>query len=353
MPVHAQDIQSRIRWLLELGASHSEQYCSPEASLARQRYLAEHPTLVAVLKCMDGRIHIPHATKTPLGIILPFRNLGGIFDLGWPHLGEVLNAAVQQAVRAGRPVLILITYHFSKGDPARGCAGFDCDAQAAYEHTCRIRRQLETIFGEAHQTVYPLVCGFETDEDALILHGPSGQTLDVGSLDDLSHEDLAAHLRATCPDMPRQVLMDLLPLIRGNMDHIAEVRGTDRQLEIAHREWAICIGRGFDFLHVPNVALIVGPYSPNLRDPVGRAAGIILDNMDSGRIPDDGFLLLASVPYHDIGSDHNRAVLKARFLAGFAADVIGEDFPRLHERMLLRTAVLNWNTRALEEIGQA
>ena len=28
------------------------------------------------------------------GIIQPFRNLGGMFDLGWPHLGETLVEAV-------------------------------------------------------------------------------------------------------------------------------------------------------------------------------------------------------------------------------------------------------------------
>lgn len=351
MGIVEKDIDSRIRWLLELGRQHSEEYCSPEVALARQRYLAQHPTRVVVLKCMDGRVHIPHATRTPLGIILPFRNLGGIFDLGWPYLGEVLNTAVQQAVSAGRPVLVVITYHFSRGDPARGCAGFDCDAQAAFEHTCRIRGQVEAIFGAAHQTVYPLVCGFETDEDALVLHGPDGQVLDVASLGELSDEDLVSHLCATCPDMPGQMVADLLPLVRGNMEHIAEVRREDRQLEIAHREWAICVGRGFDFLHVPNVALIVGPYSPNLRDPIVRAGSIILDNMDCGRIPDDGFLLLASVPYYDIGSDHRRAVLKARFLARFAADVIAQEFPRLRERMVPKTAVLNWSSRHFEEIG--
>mgnify|MGYP000152855404 CR=1 FL=1 len=42
----------------------------------------------------DGRmwkvIGFPVATNTPVGILMPFRNLGGMFDLGWPHLGEVL-----------------------------------------------------------------------------------------------------------------------------------------------------------------------------------------------------------------------------------------------------------------------
>lgn len=85
MSVHGQGIHDRIQWLLNLGREHAREFCTPEVFLSRQRYLAEHPTLVAVMKCMDGRIHIPWATQTPLGIIKPFRNLGGIFDLGWPY----------------------------------------------------------------------------------------------------------------------------------------------------------------------------------------------------------------------------------------------------------------------------
>lgn len=79
---HSSPIASRIAWVFELAARHGEQYRSPESWLARQRYLAEHPTAIAVLKCMDSRINIPVATKTPSGILMPFRNLGGMFNLG-------------------------------------------------------------------------------------------------------------------------------------------------------------------------------------------------------------------------------------------------------------------------------
>ena len=61
------------------------------------------------------------------------------------------------------------------------------------------------------------------------------------------------------------------------------------------------LGRGFDSRHTPNLALIIGPYSPDLADPLRKAAGIIQSNMEAGRIPNDGFLLLASVPYDEIG----------------------------------------------------
>ena len=161
-----------------------------------------------------------------------------------------------------------------------------------------------------------------------------------------------ARLQPLFPDMPPQMLADLARLAAGNLEHVAEVRHTDRQLDIEHREWMICVGRGFDFLHAPNLALIIGPYSPDLADPIRKAGGIIAANMASGRIPDDGFLLLASSPYEEIGADRARAELKARFLARFAADVIRRELPDLAPRMTVRTGVLNWATRALEGVGE-
>ncbi|MBU0498972.1 MAG: carboxysome shell carbonic anhydrase [Gammaproteobacteria bacterium] len=355
MTIHRQPIQQRIDWLFNLAARHGESFRNPEAWLAREHYLAEHPTAIAVLKCMDGRINIPVATNTPVGILMPFRNLGGMFDLGWPHLGEVLAHHVQRMVNGGRRVLFLITYHYSKGDPHRGCAGFHYDTDAAARHAYEIRAQMEHIFGSAHGTVYPLVCGFETDEDALTLHGADGERLDMASVGAEAAVALEPRLAALLPDMPAQMRADLLPLLRGNLEHIADVRAQvrqhERQLDIEHREWMICLGRGFDFLHTPNIALIIGPYSPKLDEPIRTAATIIEANMRAGRIPDDGFLLLTSVPYDEIGVDRARAELKSRFLSSFAAGVIRAEFPDLAGKMTMRTAVLDWRSRRLETIG--
>lgn len=331
---------------------HSADFASPEAFLARKRYLASHPTAVLVLKCMDGRINIPVATQTPIGIIEPFRNLGGMFNLGWPHLGEVLTSHVQGVVSAGRRALVLITYHFSRGDPRRGCAGFAFDTQAAIAHTREIKAEVEYVFGTRHGTVYPIVCGFETDEDALIVHGAEGRSLDLATFRD-GAQALPHRLGALLPDMPEQMRADILPLLEGNLERIGEVRKTARTLDIEHREWIICVGRGFDFMHMPNLALIIGPYSPDLADPIRKAAEIIRNNMTHGRIPDDGFLLLASSPYEEIGVDRARAELKSRFLSQFAAAVIAAEFPDLARKMTRKTAVLNWGSRALELLGDA
>lgn len=349
MEIHDQPIAARINWLLAYAERHSQEFCGPDATLARQRYLARHPTAIAVMKCMDGRINIPVATHTPRGIIQPFRNLGGIFDLGWPHLGEVLAHYVQRRVAEGRRVLFLLTYHFSRGEKSRGCAGFKYDTDAAFAASRRLLAQFEAVFGHGHQTVYPLVCGFETDADALILHGAEGATLDLSTLDDAT--TLPERLVALYPDMPQQMRDDLLPLLAGNLQRIAEVGRSDRRLDIEHREWMICLGRGFDFLHMPNLALIVGPYSPQLAEPVSTAASIIEANMRAGRIPDDGFLLLASAPYEELGSDRTRAELKANFMADFAVQVIRAQHPALAAKMTVRRAVLDWRSRRLETIG--
>lgn len=351
MPVTNKPIALRIDWLMEHARQYSTSFSSAEAVIARQRYMAEHPSAIAALKCMDGRINLSVDTHTPFGIIQPFRNLGGMFDLGWPHLGEVLAHYVHTVVSSGQRVLMLITYHYSKGDPHRGCAGFNYDTQAARAYTYTIKKQVEHVFGIDHGTVYPIVCGFETDEEALILHGANGEMLDISQFASDERDRLRPRLEEMFPDMNSQIRYDLEPLVFGNMDRIVEVRKTERALDIEHHEWVICVGRGFDFLHVPNLALIIGPYSPNLDDPIDRAAGIIEDNMQAGRIPDDGFLLLASVPYYEVGVDRARAELKSRFLSKFAADVIYATHPKLAHKMHMRTAVLDWRSRKLEIIA--
>ena len=88
-----------------------------------------------------------------------------------------------RAVEEGRRVLILVTYHHSRGDRSRGCSGFDFDLEAARSSAFAFRRQLESVFGTDHQIVYPIVIGIETDEDALTLHGDRGTAIDLAAIE--------------------------------------------------------------------------------------------------------------------------------------------------------------------------
>ena len=87
----------------------------------------------------------------------------------------------------------------------------------------------------------------------------------------------------------------------------------------------------------------------NLSVATNTPAGIIPANMQCRRIPDDGFLLLAESLYHEIGVDRARAELKSGFLAAFAAAIIRDEFPNLKEKMHVRSAVMAWQSREMEE----
>ncbi|WP_333609317.1 hypothetical protein [Arsukibacterium sp.] len=196
------------------------------------------------------------------------------------------------------------------------------------------------------QWLYPLMCGFETDLDALVLH-EAEQQLDLATMADSQQSKMLEMLRQLLPDMPALLVQDLLPLVQGNLAHIAAMRQHRRQLDSKHLEWMLCIGRGFDYLHVPNTALIIGPFSPDLAQPIRQAAAIIAGNMQAGRIADDGFLLLSSVPYQQSGPDQARASLKSAFLSQFAANVVVNFDPALAKKMHVRQATMHWQEREL------
>jgi len=145
----------------------------------------------------------------------------------------------------------------------------------------------------------------------------------------------------------------LLPLAVGNVRHIAEVRKSNRPIEEAeHRERIIGAGRGFDWLHILNLAFLVGPFDPDLAKPIRTAAKLIADNLKAGRVPDDGIVLLTCAPYREeAGYDVPRATEKVIMLSRFALSVIEDEVPDLKDRVHLITGIVNQHTRRLEEVS--
>ncbi len=201
--------------------------------------------------------------------------------------------------------------------------------------------------------------GIETDEDALVFHGAKGgDILDLSQVKEDTHvADLRAHLERLYPDMPPQMQSDLLPLVVGNLSHIASVRRLQRPVQdIDHREQVLAIGRGFDWLHKPNWALIVGPYSLDLSKPISVAANLILSNIKEGRVRgEDGVVLMTSGIYRDeAGFRKHLAAAKSRELARLATRVIQEQVPELAQYVTTMVGVTNLRTRqfiVLEDSG--
>ena len=146
-------------FILERNKIQSREFCSPGTELSRRMYLAKHPSRILAMKCMDGRLNLALMTETPPGIIQPFRNVGGKFDLGWPFFGHLLLEEIEEAVASGRPAVVLSTYHFSKGDTHRGCAGYQHDTKAAHDGARRLHDQFERVFGGEASVVRTLVVG--------------------------------------------------------------------------------------------------------------------------------------------------------------------------------------------------
>jgi len=343
-------LEQKVKWLFELNKNHSEKYNNER--LVRRFYRAQHPTEISAFKCMDGRIHIPAMTHTPIGIIRPYRSLGGRFDLGWPYLAEDLNSWIDYCLSRGRQSLILVTYHFSQGDVHRGCAGFNYDKEAACQHVIALKEQVERIYGKNNLIVFPIIVGIETDSDSLIFHGEDYQmTLVVAEQKDKSDQELLISLRQLYPNIPNQVLNDILPLIKGNREHVQEVETANRPIvETQHQEWILGLGNGFDWLHIPNISLIIGPYGDSLEEPIRKAAGIIQSNMEAGRISDDGFVLLTSATFKELGPEKNRAIERVRFLSELAKRTIDGFNPNLAKKMRILPVVINFHTREFEEI---
>jgi hypothetical protein len=103
---------------------------------------------------------------------------------------------------------------------------------------------------------------------------------------------------------------------------------------------------------MPNLALIIGPYSPDLAEPICKAASIIEANMQAGRIPDDGFLVFSGASYREARVDRARAEVMSAFLSKFSMEVIQSKFPALVSRMHVRTAVMNTNSREMDVLRQ-
>lgn len=341
------------KFLLEHNVKQSEVFSSPDAAGARKLYRSQHPTEIAALKCMDGRLNLAIMTQTEPGIIQPFRNIGGKFDLGWPYFGSVLEAWVNYSLGRGRKCLVLATYHYSKGDTHRGCAGHGYDTDAAQKGAHALHDQIERVFGKNHSVVYPIVVGIETDEDTLVLTGKDGSRLDLCTQLTTGEDDLYHKVQKLYPDMDSQMVNDLMPLVRGNVRHIAKVREMRRPIEDAeHKEQVIAVGRGFDWLHLPNKALIVGPYSPNLASPIGVAGKVVSGNIKGKRIdPKEGIVLLSSAVYRDeAGFERTRAIEKAKSLAQLAFEAVRADAPEIMEYVHVIAGTVNENTRLFTQV---
>lgn len=324
-------MNENTRFLIEHNKKQSEYFGSPDQVQLREEYTYRHTSDVMVTKCMDGRVNLPVITGIPMGVFSPYRSMGAKFEVGSPgfapHVRRFYEHVRDRRAKGDEASGIVInTYHYSKGKRERGCKGFGFDTQEACRCTLGLRGKFEGVYGASHALIHPVCVGIETDEDALVVHGDNGGTLNVAEALDYSEADFRAKLRELFPSMKERVLEDLLPLVVGNRAHVESVRREHKPiLELDHREQTIAVGRGFDWLHLVNEALIVGTFNVDWLHEVEVAAKIVLDNLKrEPELAEKGATLIASAPYRDGGVDAAVAREKATLMGR-------ESWQRIHD----------------------
>ncbi len=299
-------------FLLGHNARISAEFMGEPTRSERERYMSQHPTEILVFKCMDGRLHLTMMSELPTGAVDPYRNIAGKFDLGWPKLCTDIKAKVTEASAKGQRLLALCSYHYASGCRERGCRGMQYDTNAARGEAEKLATQFLDVFaGGARAAVIPLVMGIETDEEALIFEAFHDDTDQLTfslltsktSLKRLDTRDFAARVpdaaavlaavTSLLPGVDRQLAKDLAPIVINNAKHIYERRQLNLPIiELDHKETVIAVGTGFDWLHVPNKAFIIGPYDHLWPQHVATAASIVTPNVDLAA--NDGIVLITS-----------------------------------------------------------
>ncbi len=341
-----------LDFALKRNRAQSARFSSVDERTRRQLFRQEHPTEIMVSKCMDGRVHIATWTETPAGILTPKQNIGGKFDLGWPAFSASVREWLQYARTMRRQCLIIVTYHFSKGDFKRGCKGFNFDTNAARKNAFNLRDQIVRAFGnEAHA----IVVGMETDDEALHLHGFGCDLFDTSGHTRMTRAELRYSLENMYSHLPSTVLGDLHRFVVGNQHHVLEIQSTNRTpVDLDHRECIIGVGQGFDWLHLPQVALVIGAYDHEWPSAVATAAKIVLDNIRGETAHSNQALLLISALCRESQGSiaWNCSSETVAYQRRYALESIRRHVPELEPHLSVLSGVVDAETRLLHVADQ-
>lgn len=340
-----EQFQGLVSELIQINKDYCHEFRS-QAQLLK-KYKLEHPTKVMVFKCMDGRIAFPTFTETPLGFLRNFRNLGGQFNLGWKGLKAALTGVVQKSHDEGRGTLAIITYHFSKGDPKRGCAGHKCNVKASIDGAMAFKKQIKEAYNGLPYHFFPIVVGIETDEEALIFHNGNGNLFDLATVDgNITEDEMFGKLLSLYEYIPAAILADLNPILMGNVNHIKKVRSSSRQIaDLEHGEWIVGAGgaTAYEWLHVPNAAILVGQYNPNIERPIREALGVIRKSWKPGK----KFLYMSAASYG--GNNYEQLVIpEVKYYARIIRETAEKFHPELIPDMYRVRALVNAETQVMK-----
>ncbi len=309
--------------IIDINTEESALYIADDER--RHIHISKHPTQISCFKCMDGRVHIPSITGTPIGLVKPYRAIGGKFKVFWPALRKRFHTWVELGLDSGKRSLAFVTYHCSASNPHLGCAGWNYQTDQAKAHITNFCEKLSHVYGYALTAIPTRV---ETDGDIITLHN-GDKEVSGANLIGLTSEKAHLQIAEVFPRMENELIEDILPFMMGNAVRVAYLRDNPRDLSgLDHHERVIALGQGFDWLARQNFALIINDIDPNLDFAIETAAKIVKGNLKSAS-KNDVATLFTNIPYRKPGREQREAEMASRELQEFAQDVIKERHPDL------------------------
>ena len=99
------------------------------------------------------------------------------------------------------------------------------------EYTWKLRGQFMRVYENEYVVLYPVQIGIKTDEDAIIVYGQNGDTLNIAQIKNSSQ--ILEMLERLFPVMRA----DFAHLLIGNFDQIAEILMSNRlTINTEHKE---------------------------------------------------------------------------------------------------------------------
>lgn len=327
------------RRLIDLNGKQSRKFVEYENESLREFYREKFSIEILVHKCSDGRLSFAQLVSFVLGVLNLISQVGSFFDLGDSYLSAQVQEWIKNAMASKKKCLVISTYHFSKGDKQRGCAGHNNDTQQALMWAKKLVNQYRIMFGDLIEksVLYPIVVGMETDSDGLIFHGDFGKIFSVTENINLGIGEIELRLAELYPRMPNDIRGDLTKLVLGNFEHVKSYHKKSKNpLDLVHRESSILVGEGcYGWMrHNPNIALVIGPYNNSLftfQRAIVTAGGIVLKNIEEGRVSKENGVTVMCTGLIKKGTNYAAEVLKAILLHEICERVLMEKVPRLGE----------------------
>ena len=331
-------IQTRS-YVQELGRLHQRM----RDSIRSGQYI-RGPVRLGALRCSDGRMRtFNRAIGVKPGQLFDMRAVGAkksFLSYAFPdRLADWLR-------RGGEHHVMFLTYHFDCIESKLGCKGHGFDTDAAIIAQIELAQDILDGFDEK---IRPLVVGFDTRLEELVLHGHNSsiRTRELGD------QTMATRiLRELWPNLSVCIINELVPLFLHNSARVGKnVQNGWHERQSDHQEVGMVIGRRIGWIVDEEDALqtvMIEDTTIHPNSEIALGIELLNNNLIEGRIPrEKGAFVFVCIPY--LEREHRKAssMVTARRWTELTRCLVRKNAPQIEKKLTYITAVICEETREL------